>query len=98
MRRLLFRPEVEEDLAEGSEWFEGRRVGLGAEFEKAVEETLEAIANNPLRFPPIHGKVRCARLKRFQYGVFYYVFREPVVVVLSVLHLSRDPELWKKRL
>ncbi|MSP39496.1 MAG: type II toxin-antitoxin system RelE/ParE family toxin [Deltaproteobacteria bacterium] len=44
-------------------------------------------------FACVHGEVRRAIVSRFPFAVFYLV--EPSrVVILRVLHTSRDPRLW----
>ncbi len=97
MKPILYRREIQDDLNQASRWYEQRREGLGDEFIRAVEKTLEGISRNPLRYAALHRDVRCARLGKFPYGIFFYVLREEVVVVLAVIHHSRDPSLWKER-
>ncbi len=97
MKPILYRRETQDDLNEASRWYEQRRQGLGDEFLRAVEETLDLISRNPLRYATLHRDVRCARLSRFPYGIFFYILREEVIVVLAVIHLSRDPALWQER-
>lgn len=97
MIQLLFHAEVEDDLKDAARWYDGRRAGLGDDFMEIVEETLEKVVSNPYRYAPLERDVRCVRMKRFPYGIFFYVFREQVVVVLAVVHKSRDPEIWRSR-
>ena len=97
MKPLLFRPEVEDDLDEISRWYDDKKVGLGDSFLKEVERVLEKISQNPHRYPVLRRDVRCARLTKFPYGVFYYVADDRAVVVLTVLHHSRDPSQWVAR-
>ncbi len=98
MIAVLFHAEVAKDLREATRWYEQRRKGLGAEFRSSFEEMLNRIAASPLRFAPVHAEVRCARLPRFPYGIFYELVREGVLVVFAVSHHSRDPGSWKQRL
>ena len=93
---LLVRPEARADIAESQEWYEERASGLGREFIGAVDEILGSITKNPLAFPVVRSIVRRALTKRFPYGVFF-LLAEETVVVLAVLHQSRDPELWARR-
>jgi hypothetical protein len=44
----------------------------------------------------VHRTVRRALLRRFPFGVFYRA--EPSrIVVIGILHGSRDPKVWKGR-
>jgi plasmid stabilization system protein ParE len=35
---LIIRPEAEQDMVEGRDWYEGHRAGLGVEFLTAVDD------------------------------------------------------------
>jgi hypothetical protein len=48
---LIIRPEAEADLAEGFDWYEQRRSGLGNEFLNEVNTLLRQIEANPLGHP-----------------------------------------------
>ncbi len=60
-----------------------------------LREKLEALRSFPESFPVIYKNVRRAVVSRFPYAVFYVA--EPAVVVLAVLHTSRDPAIWPRR-
>ncbi len=94
--KLVLRPEAEKDLAEAHAWYEKRASGLGAEFLAAVERVLEAIQDNPLRYPVIHQSIRRALTRRFPYCVFF-VYDRGAVSVLAVMHAARDPHKWRER-
>ena len=49
---LIVRPEAEEDLAEGRQWYEGQRAGLGAEFLTAVDDVFDRIREAPELYAP----------------------------------------------
>ncbi len=97
MNVVLFHAEMADDLNEASRWYERQKRGLGRRFRDAFDETLDRVVASPLRFSPVGAEMRCARLKKFPYGIFYEYVRESVVVVYGVLHQSRDPELWRSR-
>ena len=74
-------------------WYEEQGAELGEEFLAAVDTSFNAIQEYPEMFSRVHGEVRRAVVSRFPYAVFYRV--EPRrVVVLTVLHMGRDPKLW----
>ncbi len=95
-RSIRIRQEAEDDLSEAYSWFSGQVQGLGDDFLAEVDRALAIVAEFPEKCALIHKQARRALVRRFPYGVFYVV--EPnEVVVLAVLHLARDPELWKER-
>ncbi len=96
MTTVRFRPEVVDDLAAASDWYEQKRSGLGDDFLTAVERCTERVAATPSLFATVHRNVRRALLVRFPYAVFFVV-DESVVTILAVLHVRRDPDLWRRR-
>jgi len=49
-RRVVFRPEAEDEVLETRRRYEERREGLGAEFASAVDAIVERIVTSPLAF------------------------------------------------
>jgi len=84
-------------MAEGFDWYEDRRHGLGHEFLGEVKSVLKKIAENPLRHAVIYQNVRRALVRRFPYKVFYYVEAEQVEVI-GVVHVRRHPRFWQRRI
>lgn len=93
---LSVSPRAEAEIREAEQWYEERSEGLGAAFLEVVEQALAGIEENPLRFPVIYRDIRRALLRRFPYGVFFRV-RPDQIRVLNVLHLSRNPDRWRRR-
>ena len=93
---LIIRPAAEEDLAEGREWYEIRREGLGTEFLAAVEEAFDRIRDNPELHAAEYRAVRRAGLGRFPYVVYYRIVGTTVEVI-AVQHGSRNPRRWRSR-
>jgi hypothetical protein len=54
-RRVVFRPQAEDELLEVRTWYEQRRSGLGHEFAQAVDELVGRIVENPLAFQRAQG-------------------------------------------
>lgn len=96
-QRLIVRPEAEQDIASAARWYEERQPGLSLAFRSALDRTLATIIENPDSYTPVHRNIRRALLRRFPYGVFY-VRQTERIVVLAVLHTSRDPTLWSSYL
>ncbi len=93
---VRIRPEAEQDLAEAAAWYEAQRPGLGHEFLDEVAAMLSGIAENPQRFPDVHRNTRRAVIQRFPFGIYFRV-ENATVVILAIMHGSRDPRRWKGR-
>ena len=92
---VIFRPKAEGHIKEIYDWYELKREGLGEEFLLTFEATIMLIERNPLTFAIKHKKFRCVLTPRFPYGIFYFI-DEKTIVVVAVLHLSRNPKNWKE--
>lgn len=94
MLRLVVRPEAEADIAEAAVWYESRSFGLGKEFARTVDASLNEILATPERFPRVLGDTRRALLHRFPYALFYRT-RGETLEVLACMHTRRDPRRWR---
>ena len=95
-RRLIVRPLAEADLEDAARWYEDERAGLAERFLSDVNRTFARIRARPLQFPAVINDVRRALLHTFPYAVYFLAPAEDVVV-LAVLHLRRDPKVWRRR-
>ena len=93
---VRFRPEAEQDLSDAAVWYEEQRSGLGEQFLDEVLAVVSSVAETPRQYPVVHRRIRRALMRRFPFGV-YYRAEDGSVVVLAVLHGSRDPRCWKSR-
>ena len=94
---LVFAPEVEQDLTEAYDWYEGHRPGLGEEFLSCVDACIQAICRNPEMHATVHADYRRSLVRRFPYSVFYE-YGGDIVTVYCICHNSHDPEKWRHRL
>jgi toxin ParE1/3/4 len=94
--RLIAEPPADLDVEAAFEWYENERPGLGVEFLDELRGTYNRIADGPLEYQELRGGIRRALLRRFPYAV-YFAIEADVVVVVAVLHASRDPAEWQRR-
>lgn len=97
MYQLGFRPKVEVELEDASEWYDSQRSDLGAEFLDQFWKDVDTIADAPLRWPRYFGEARRYIMTRFPYLIYYEV-RGELVRILRVVHGSKDPEAVKRGL
>jgi plasmid stabilization system protein ParE len=95
-RRFIVRPLAEADLEDAARWYEVERAGLTDRFLSDVERTFGRIRERPLQFPTVAADVRRALLHTFPYAVYFRASAESVIV-LAVLHLRRNPKVWRAR-
>lgn len=96
-RIIVFNRLAALEYEEAVAWYEKEQNGLGLQFEVAVQNVLKQIETNPEHFPIVGRTVRKAILRRFPYNV-YFTEVSGRIVVISVFHGSRNPNLLKRRL
>ena len=95
--QIYIRSEAETDLDDAAVWYQTQLAGLGYEFLDEIKKTLQVMADNPEIFQVIYKDVHRAVVQRFPF-VIYYQVEEETIVVLAIIHASRNPHDWKKRL
>lgn len=94
--QVIYHPEAALELRGAAEYYEEKRRGLGGEFMDAYEAAISQLRANPLRWGLLRRYFRCARLKRFPYGIIYRTDVDGIFVA-AVMHLKRRPEYWYDR-
>ena len=95
--RLISDPRADLDIEAAFLWYEKEQSGLGLEFLDELRATYHRIIEGPYKYPHLRSGVRRALVKRFPY-IVYFAVEPTVIVVLAVLHASRDPAAWQRRL
>ena len=93
--KLLLPAKLE--LARDARFYEGRVPGLGFEFLAEVRATIRRILAHPQAWQPLDQDIRRCRTNRFPYGIIYSV-ENGEIIVISVMHLHRHPDSWRKNL
>lgn len=94
--KYKFHPEALQDYSEATRWYAERDLKLAFRFIDAVEEAVTRIAENPTHWQLIDEDVRRCLTHVFPYGVLYTI-ESDFILIVGVMHCSRDPEYWKDR-
>jgi len=94
--RWIVRPPAQADIDDAVDWYEQRQSGLGSHFLDVADSVFKRIRDSPRQFPSVSVEVRRALLHTFPYAV-YFRATEHAIVILAVLHLRRDPRIWRNR-
>lgn len=90
------RSEAAQDIEDAATWYEEQSRGLGQAFLEEIRRSLQRVVEQPQLYPSVLRGTRRALIQRFPFGVFYRVEVDSIVVV-AVMHGSRDPQRWKRR-
>jgi toxin ParE1/3/4 len=65
-------------------------------FIDAIEDAVYRIREAPTRYPVIDEDVRRCMARLFPYGILYTI-EQDYILILAVMHSSREPGYWKSR-
>jgi hypothetical protein len=94
---IIFLSPAKDELTEAISYYNIQSEGLGYEFAAEVKRTLERIVQYPEAWFKLSNRTHRCRTNRFPYGVIYQI-REKTLLIVAVMHLSREPKTWKLRL
>lgn len=96
MSILQIRTHSHLDIQEIVDYYDGISSGITEKFLNQLYQSLDFLAEHPKKFQVKYRNTRVYYLKDFPFGI-HYLERKDLVVVLAVLHTSRNPKVWKTR-
>lgn len=91
-----FHPSAEEELNSIVDYYEELKSGLGYEFAVEAYNGIQRIISYPLAWQSLDSDIRRIILYRFPFGILYTTKGDEIIIV-AIMHLSRKPGFWKKR-
>lgn len=96
-----FHPEARAEFFADVDWYDDREAGVGARFEVAVREAIDAAVDSPESWAVWPGwdrepVVRSKSVDGFPYRVVYFVAGDELAIV-AVAHAKRRPAYWRDR-
>jgi plasmid stabilization system protein ParE len=92
-----FLPPAAREVREAARYYEEKVPGLGFDFIAEVRATIRRIMAHPQAWCPLDTEFRRCRTSRFPYGLIYTIESDHILIV-SVMHLHRHPDAWRKNL
>ena len=89
-RVVRYHPDARVEIAEAFAYLNGESPQAAQRFIRRLAAFGEIVVEQPFMYRVVDDPIRVARLRPFQYGVYYRVDGE-TVTVLACLHGSRDP-------
>jgi toxin ParE1/3/4 len=94
--KYVFHPEALTEYAEAVQHYADQRTEIAQVFINAVEDAVYRIRESPKRYVVIDEDVQRCMIRKFPYGILYTI--EPdYILILAVMHYSREPGYWKNR-
>ncbi len=95
--KYTFHPDAKIELFTAIKYYEECSSGLGLDFSEEIYSSIQQIVKFPLAWSPISKNLRRCLTKRFPYGIIYTI-HEDTILILVIMHLSKKPTYWHKRL
>jgi plasmid stabilization system protein ParE len=94
--KYVFHPAALTEYGEAVEFYAERGVTLAQAFINAVEDAIFRIVESPTRWVVVDEDIRRCLTRKFPYGILYTI-EEDYILIVAVMHCSREPGYWKER-
>lgn len=98
MYKIIILPLAKDDIKKASKWYNKQQKDLGKQFSQSVRRTVKFIKNNPLAYSTRYENTKTAIVESFPYMLHYSIDDDnKIIIISSILHTSRNPEIWTNR-
>jgi plasmid stabilization system protein ParE len=97
MSNVVISEGAEEDYVESLRWYAERSKQAAEGFEAEFGQALEAVAEDPERFPTCDPRHRFYLMRRYPFQVIYRKTIDGDLLIVAVAHASRRPGYWSTR-
>ncbi|CCQ51662.1 MULTISPECIES: type II toxin-antitoxin system RelE/ParE family toxin [Crocosphaera] len=94
--KYVFHPEALKEYADAVRYYTEQRTEVAQAFINAIEDAVYRVRESPTRYNAIDDDVRRCMTRRFPYGILYTI-EQDYILILAVMHCSREPGYWKSR-
>ena len=94
--KYVFHPEALKEYADAVRYYTEQRTEVAQAFINAIEDAVYRFRESPTRYNAIDDDVRRCMTRRFPYGILYTI-EQDYILILAVMHCSREPGYWKSR-
>ncbi len=94
--RLIISEFAESDLKIAADWYASQKEGLDLDLIQEIDKAVQRIQDNPHQFAVVRKQIRMSIVKRFPYGIYFFLVGD-IINVFAVFHFSRNPKILQKR-
>jgi len=95
--RFVFHREALAEFEDAAIYYAAVDPLLALRFVEAVEHAINLVVESPLRWLDVEDGIRRCMARVFPYAILYSIESDYVLIV-AVMHCSREPGYWKQRL
>jgi len=96
MRQLIFTKTSDLEIKDTIDFYNSLQIELGDKFLVSLHEKLDKIITNPSAYSIRYKNIHCAKLNHFPFMV-HFINEQDTIIVVGVIHTSRNPKHWKNR-
>jgi toxin ParE1/3/4 len=94
--KYVFHPEALAEYSDTVRYYAQKRTELAQAFINSVEDAIFRIREAPDRYAAIDDHIRRCLTRKFPHAILYTI-EEDCILILAVMHCSRQPGYWKSR-
>jgi toxin ParE1/3/4 len=94
--KYVFHPEALTEYSEAVQYYAAQRVEAAQTFIDAIEDAIYRVIEFLTRYLAIDDTVRRCMVRRFPYAILYTI-EQDYILILAVMHCSREPGYWQSR-
>jgi len=83
-------------MLDAARYYELQAPGLGVDFLDKIDQAIEAIAEDPRKWPIIRFDIHRRLIHRFPFGLLYRIDPDEILIIATI-HLHRHPDYWIDR-
>ena len=95
--RFRWNEDALDDYQEAAHYYGCRELGLDERFVECIESAIESVCDSPKSWPLLEDDVRRRVVGVFPYSIIF-IEHDNVIVIVAIMHDSREPGYWRKRL
>lgn len=95
--RFRWEEEALDEYEEAAKFYGLRELGLDERFIESIESAIESVCDSPKSWPFLEDDFRRRVVNIFPYSIIYLEDNN-LVVIVAIMHDSREPGYWKGRI
>jgi len=95
--RFRFHPEALAEFEAAADFYQAGQPGLETRFAATIRRAIEQICATPERWRLFDGEVRRYLVNVFPFAVLYSIEKDSILLI-AVMHCSRKPGYWRRRI
>ncbi|AFY74019.1 plasmid stabilization system protein [Synechococcus sp. PCC 7502] len=94
--KYVFHPEALAEYSDAVQYYSQQRTEIAQRFINVIEDAIFRIKESPERYAAIDEDIRRCMAQKFPYGILYTI-EQDYILILAVMHCSREVGYWKNR-